>query len=62
MTTIPANKKKIDIYQFDLDKVNGDSIREVSDLITWGNVRIRLMKNELKGLADFINKFLENDQ
>lgn len=61
MTTIPANKKKIDIYQFDLDKVNGDYILEVSDLITWGNVRIRLMKDELKGLADFINTYLEND-
>lgn len=59
MTTIPANKKKIDIYQFDLDKVNGVYILEVSDLITWGNVRIRLMKDELKGLADFINSYLE---
>ena len=61
MTTIPANKKKIDIYQFDLDKVNSDYILEVSDLITWGNVRVRLMKDELKGLADFINAYLENN-
>lgn len=60
MTTIPTNKKKIDVYQFDLDKVNGDYILEVSDLITWGNVRVRLMKDELKGLADFINTYLEN--
>lgn len=60
MTTIPANKKKIDNYQFDLNKVDGNYFLEVSDLITWGYVRIRVMKDELKGLADFINSYLEN--
>jgi hypothetical protein len=40
---------KDNIYQFD-----------VSNVISWDIIRLNMTKDDLKGLAEFITKFLEN--
>lgn len=61
MNAVVCGKKKIDVYQFDMDKVDCGYLLEVSNLVTWDNVKVKLMKEELKQLAEFIKEYLENN-
>ena len=56
---IKADFYKADVFRFDLEK-NQDSIDlEICNAISWDIMRFKMSREELKGLADFINKFLE---
>ncbi len=52
---------KADVFRFDLEKQYQSMVEMViSNSISWDCMRYRFTRDELKGLADFINKFLEN--
>ena len=51
---------KADIYRIDIEKTDGTFSVDVSNVISWDIIRLNMTKHDLKGLADFINKFLEN--
>ncbi|NDB59432.1 hypothetical protein EB001_13425 [bacterium] len=56
---IKADFYKADVFRFDLEK-NQDSVDlEICNAISWDVMRFKMSREELKGLADFINKFLE---
>lgn len=52
---------KIDVFRFDLEKDNNMIDFQISNAISWDSMNIRATKEELKGLADFINSYLENN-
>lgn len=53
---------KLDVYRFDVECVLDDWYDiTVNNSISWDYMNIKATKKELKGLADFINRYLEND-
>ncbi len=60
MNAITKDFYKADIYRFDVETKDNIYQFDVSNVISWDIIRLNMTKNDLKGLADFINKFLEN--
>ncbi len=56
---IRADFYKADIFRFYFEKLNSTVDMVISNSISWDTNRYSLTREELKGLADFINKFLE---
>jgi len=57
---IKADFYKADVFRFDLEK-NQDCVDlEICNAISWDVMRFVMSREELKGLADFINSFLKN--
>ena len=52
---------KADIYRVDIEKTDGTFRVDVSNVISWDIISLNMNRDDLKGLADFINKFLENN-
>ena len=53
---------KLDVIRLDIEKL-ADNIYNVNvnNSISWDNMNLNVTREELKGLADFINRYLEND-
>lgn len=52
---------KADVYRFDVEEKYGNMVKlDISNVISWDIMSMTITKNELKGLADFIYKYLEN--
>jgi len=51
---------KADVFRFDLEKQNHIIEMVISNSISWDSMKFRFTREELKGLSDFITKFLEN--
>lgn len=49
----------IDVFRFDFEKQNQMIEMIISNVISWDSIRYRFTKDELKGLASFITKFIE---
>lgn len=61
---------KADIYRFDIESSTQEVPNTkyiaafditISNVISWDIFQLKMTKEELKGLADFINKYLENN-
>jgi hypothetical protein len=57
---IQKDTHKVDIFTFDLEKFGSIVNLTISNSISWDWMKMRFTKDELKGLADFINSFLKN--
>jgi len=53
---------KLDVYRFDIqhDKNNLYHV-DLTNSISWDSMSLKATREELKGLADFINKYLEQN-
>jgi len=52
---------KLDVYRFDLEHISDDLYDlNINNAISWDMINIKVTKSELVGLADFINKMVEN--
>ena len=51
---------KADIYRVDIEKTDGTFRVDVSNVISWDIISMNMNRDDLRGLADFINKYLEN--
>ena len=52
---------KADVYRFDVEETTTDIVKfDISNVISWDIISTKITKNELKGLAEFILKYLEN--
>lgn len=60
MGSLPTNSISFDIYRANLSIEKGLYELELSNVIGWDNIVLRMTKDELRGLTDFINKYLEN--
>ena len=53
---------KSDVYRFDLEKwIGNDYHFTISNVISWDIITAKMSKEELKGLANFINIMIENE-
>lgn len=53
---------KLDVYRFDVEYVVKDWYDiTVNNRMNWDYMTVRATKKELKGLADFIYEYLENE-
>jgi len=50
---------KLDVYRLDFEKINEIISLNISNTISWDAFNIKATKEELKGLANFINSYLE---
>ena len=50
---------KADVFRFDLEKQNHVVEMVISNSISWDSMKFRFTREELQGLADFLNKFLD---
>ena len=60
MNMILKDSHKVDVFKFDLEQNENTINLTINNSISWDWMKMRLTKEELKGLSDFINKFLEN--
>lgn len=52
---------KSDIYRFGIEKTSNDTFDvDISNVISWDIISLKMNEEDLKGLADFIYKYLEN--
>jgi hypothetical protein len=51
---------KADSFIFDLEKQGSIVNLTINNAISWDWMKMKLTREELKGLRDFINTFLEN--
>jgi hypothetical protein len=52
---------KADVFQFHLERINGLFDLTINNAISWDWMKMKLTKEELKGLGDFIKNFLESE-
>lgn len=57
----PTNKYVFDVYRAELNKRGEYSTLEMSNVISWELFVAKMTREELKGLADFINRYLEQN-
>lgn len=50
---------KADVFRFDLEKQDHVVEMVISNSISWDSMKFRFTREELKGMADFLNKFLD---
>ena len=56
------NQYKMDVYKVDVEKYNNLVDIEISNVISWQLMKIKATKQEVKGLIDFLNKFLIDEE
>ncbi len=56
---IQSDFYKANVFRFYFEKLNASIDMTISNSISWDTNNYTMTREELKGLADFINKFLE---
>lgn len=52
---------KLDVYRFDIERISDDLYDlNINNTISWDIMNLKVTKSELVGLADFINRMVEN--
>ena len=51
---------KADIFTFDLERYGSVVNLTINNAISWDWMKMKLTQEELKGLANFLNQFVEN--
>lgn len=50
---------KADVYRFDAEVLSGNMVKfDISNVISWELMTVKMTKDELRGLGDFITTFL----
>jgi hypothetical protein len=57
---IQSDFYKANVFRFYFEKLNATVDMTVTNSISWDTNNYTMTREELKGLADFINKFLAN--
>ena len=57
----PTERYNFDVYRAEIFRDGGYYELEMSNVISWELFGAKMTREELKGLADFINKYLENN-
>ena len=59
MVIILKDFYKADVFRFDLEKNQDFVDLTINNAISWDWMKMKLTREELKGMADFLNKFLD---
>ncbi len=60
MNVILKDSFKVDVFKFDLEQEGKMINMTINNAISWDWMKFKFTREEIKGLANFINKFLEN--
>jgi len=58
---IKKDSYRADVFQFDLERINGLVDLTINNAISWDWIKMKLTQEELKGLANFLNQFVDNE-
>jgi hypothetical protein len=61
MNIVTKDSYKFDIYSFDLERRESIVDMTINNVISWEWIKMKLTKEEIKGLAQFLNQFVENN-
>jgi len=56
---VQKDTHKVDIFTFDLEKFGSIFNLTISNSISWDWMKMKLTKEELKSLSNFLNTFLD---
>jgi hypothetical protein len=56
---VQKDTHKVDIFTFDLEKFGSIVNLTISNSISWDWMKMKLTKEELKSLSNFLNTFLD---
>jgi len=52
---------KADVFNFDVEQNGSLSTLTINNVISWQWIQMKLTKNEIVGLANFFNQFVEDN-
>jgi hypothetical protein len=52
---------KADVFNFDVEQNGGLSTLTINNVISWQWIQMKLTKDEIRGLANFLNQFVEEN-
>jgi hypothetical protein len=52
---------KADVFNFDVEQNGSLSTLTINNVISWQWIQMKLTKDEIRGLANFLNQFVENN-
>jgi hypothetical protein len=59
MSVVTKDSYKADIFNFDLEQHGNIINLTINNVISWDWQKLKLTREELKGLANFINSFVD---
>jgi len=61
MSIVMKDFYKADVIRFDIEMLSENMVKfDVSNVISWEYLAVRMTKDELRGLGNFIKSFVEN--
>jgi hypothetical protein len=61
MSIVTKDSYKADIFTFEMEKFGSILNLTINNVISWDWQKLKLTKEEVKGLANFLNKFVEEN-
>jgi hypothetical protein len=52
---------KADVFNFDVEQNGSLSTLTINNVISWQWIQMKLTKDEIRGLASFLNQFVEDN-
>ena len=61
MNVILKDSYKADVFTFEIESQNSIVNLTISNAISWDWMKMKLTKDEIKGLSNFLKQFMENE-
>lgn len=61
MSLIIKDSYKADVFNFDVEQNGNLSTLTINNVISWQWIQMKLTKDEIKGLANFLNQFVDEN-
>jgi hypothetical protein len=61
MSIVTKDSYRADIYNFEMEKFGSLLNLTINNVISWEWTKMQLTKDEIKGLASFLNQFVNED-
>jgi hypothetical protein len=61
MSLVIKDSYKADVFNFDVEQNGNLSTLTINNVISWQWIQMKLTKDEIKGLANFLNQFVEDN-
>jgi hypothetical protein len=60
MSAVTKNSYKADVFNFDVEQQGSIVDLTINNVISWEWTKIKLTKDEIRGLANFLSQFVED--
>jgi hypothetical protein len=61
MSLVIKDSYKADVFNFDVEQNGTLSTLTINNVISWQWIQMKLTKDEIRGLANFLNQFVEEN-